>query len=191
MATNATTNLPLLFIRVLQGDVAPYKEFIYVISGELARNWTETYNTEFEHERNEGSLAPHHPRYQYKFGNFQPYDFTIPLFSGRDSARGILDTGLQIKQEAEALANLAKPNYANGQFSSPAFCYIRLANFWSAKGFFVSSSLKSHNVFDASGLPLVVDVSLTFERHFGTKTTRATTVGGLQKATSTGYRLLG
>ena len=181
----------LLRIDVLDGNVISFRNFQYALSGGLIDAFEESYRVNLEAESISGQLAPHTVKFNYQSGSFLPYSFTIPFFSGRDSARGPLLSGRQIKNEVEALAALAKPEFKPPTFIVPPLCRLVYGNMMSMRGFFTEAVIRPKGAFDKDGLPTIVDVSLVFERHLSSRFQRATSEMGLPQATSNGFRLFG
>jgi len=146
------------------------REFIFVQSGEFMDNFEEVYISELTpREGSRGNLAPHYKGFRFRGGHFDQYTISIPLFSGRDYRAGVLNTGREIKREAELLSNLAKPLTYSGDGNSrsigPPLCRVTIENFWSAIGYFSESRVSPRPIYDRDKLPLFIDVRLTFQRH--------------------------
>lgn len=164
-------NAPCIWINVLEGgSVRPYSNFQFVLSGELAQKFTESYKVDMGEIR--AQHLPHASMFTYDKGNFDDYEFPFTLFPGCMFNSQTLESGAQIHQVANALANLAKSPWDGSKFNTPPLCMVRLGGlrgtiWWQAKGFFISSSISWKGAYDEDGRATIVDVSLTLKRHFG------------------------
>lgn len=162
---------PRLLIRVIEGgSVNPGGgNFELIISGEMAQKFSESYR--YQMNVTKGSLNPHPVNFLWSEGQFEDYEFSVTLFSGCFFNGRILNSGSEIMQAALGLSNLSKPVWNGSRFNASPLCRVAIQGskyrWWSAQGFFNSSTVTFKGAYDESGMPTVVDVDLGFVRHFG------------------------
>lgn len=153
--------LPRIEIRA----IAPFSaQFSFVISGELAGKFRESYRIEWKNSES-GGQASHWTTKVFDRGSFEKYNIAFTLFPGMLSNSGELISGKDIAECAEKLSNLAKPCVIGNAFGPSPLCLVRIGDWWAARGYFESVSLDWEGPIDESGYYTICHVSMVFDRH--------------------------
>lgn len=189
---------PILTIRSLSGGIKAgdgtlWSVLSVTVSGDLARKFTETYTEDLNDEK--ANKSPHPENFTFSKGSFNDVEFAFTLFSGCQCMGRELITGKDVWSAANAFSNLAKPVFSGSTFTGSPLCRVTIGTggtFWySAQGYFVSSSVSFLGAFDELGYPTIAEVSLTFRRHFGSYGRAANAQILAMKATSHAFTFSG